>query len=620
MSLSCAVLPDFNPGDDVLQFDLRLGDRGAGGGRCFCLRGHACDASWKSRRSASDVSSCADDASVASGANSSGVRNAWLLDRFYSYLLPPVTKWDAARFLTLSVDPWARYPPQDDAASGRGDAQACSSDDAVCAADETRFDKSEQAHAFFPLLPLVIRYATKCVVKCIPSVILPSTYEATTVLAGLAINMLAFVVAAVSLYDLTIFMLKIDELENSSSAEENGTGEISSVKIQNEESRLLLATATARLFCTNPAGVFFTAAYSESMFAMLTFAGHALVAGGQYHHYRLQKENVNMHEIRRIDWYWSKLYWIPTTILWMLASFTRSNGTFSAIWMILHCVASCCAIMQSSNRAGAVTSAVKCFLLLLFHGTLAFLISCPVLYHDWRGFSFHCLVSAQQKPEWCNIDTGRRFSLYAFVQRKHWNVGLFRYYELKQIPNFILALPVLVLSFAGGALWILHSWCRHSKQPMQGDATERRVFHGLCIVDTVKDVILWAFLAFGASSYGTDLSGSRKVCKREPLFGIPSSTKLLGPKFLSYYAILTGFGIIGAFLAHVQISTRLIFSSCPALYWLVSGLEIPSVAACKQPLAGGDKWGSLSPIILGSYFFLYNILGVIMHVNWLPWT
>jgi hypothetical protein len=26
------------------------------------------------------------------------------------------------------------------------------------------------------------------------------------------------------------------------------------------------------------------------------------------------------------------------------------------------------------------------------------------------------------------------------------------------------------------------------------------------------------------------------------------------------------------------------------------------------------------PLILYGYFGLYNLLGVVMHVNWLPWT
>jgi hypothetical protein len=51
-----------------------------------------------------------------------------------------------------------------------------------------------------------------------------------------------------------------------------------------------LATIAARLFCVNPAGVFFSAAYSESLFAMLTFAGHAFVARGRYFDRLLRSE------------------------------------------------------------------------------------------------------------------------------------------------------------------------------------------------------------------------------------------------------------------------------------------------------------------------------------------
>ncbi len=45
-----------------------------------------------------------------------------------------------------------------------------------------------------------------------------------------------------------------------------------------------------RLFCVNPAGIFFSAAFSKSLIAMLTFAGHAFVARGRYFDCLLRSE------------------------------------------------------------------------------------------------------------------------------------------------------------------------------------------------------------------------------------------------------------------------------------------------------------------------------------------
>eukprot|EP00795_Rhopilema_esculentum_P012983 gene12983-3750_t len=52
------------------------------------------------------------------------------------------------------------------------------------------------------------------------------------------------------------------------------------------------------------------------------------------------------------------------------------------------------------------------------------------------------------KAHWCLATFP---SSYSYIQKTYWNVGPFRYFQWKQIPNFALALPVIFLSF--GASW-----------------------------------------------------------------------------------------------------------------------------------------------------------------------
>jgi phosphatidylinositol glycan class V len=63
------------------------------------------------------------------------------------------------------------------------------------------------------------------------------------------------------------------------------------------------------------------------------------------------------------------------------------------------------------------------------------------VYHQYSAYQAFCKCSATPAI-WCT-----KFPpiIYTYVQSKYWNVGFLRYWTVSQIPNFLLAAPVLLL-------------------------------------------------------------------------------------------------------------------------------------------------------------------------------
>jgi phosphatidylinositol glycan class V len=504
MALSCHIIPDHNPGDDVLRFDMRLrhGDE-----NCFCLKGHLCE-----KIMISDVDEHTTDTCAIHSVPSSGAP-------FWKFWLSPLTKWDAARFLNLAVQPSLRDPQ-------------CLQSGSDCS-----FAASEQAHAFFPMYPLVVARLALVLYQIIPAVLLPPTFEALVTLSGFLVNLLCWVIATWSLYDLTFQILATSDLD--------------------KDQRHGIAVASCLVYgIWNPASIFFVTNYSESLFTACTLWGHAL----------FQKRQT-----------WSYPFAI---LIWMIGSYTRSNGTLQFLWLIQFALGSLARCSPSQNNLSSVYGPTLVVLL------AAVCVALPAKYHDWQGYHRHCGNQLTSKPEWCSSedDAGFSFSLYGWTQREHWNVGFFRYYQWKQIPNFFLAAPILGLSLKGVIQWIYYSLVTDfgkGKLPVPR----------LILVD-------WPLHALSeAVGSGT----------KSPL-QLPAEEWLVhNPLLLGHYAILTIVTLVGIAIAHVQISTRMICSSCPAIIWYLTYSMIQ------------DKHPRLRVTIL-LYTILYILLGILLHVNFLPWT
>ena len=107
----------------------------------------------------------------------------------------------------------------------------------------------------------------------------------------------------------------------------------------------------------------------------------------------------------------------------LLSSLTRSNGALLAGFFLYKVFA--------GRRRDSIRGLMRA--LISASGCLIYLRYCYLKYCPERG-------------EWCNW---RVPNIYSYIQSTYWNVGAFKYYTLSQIPNFIIAAPMLFLSFYG---------------------------------------------------------------------------------------------------------------------------------------------------------------------------
>jgi len=623
MAISCHLIPEHNPGDGVLRFDMRLNlnDADTNTDGCFCLRGQACDDgiighSYSHQHAGGDT-----DCAIPLNSSSNNIP-----PRFWNFLLAPLTKWDAARFLNLAVNLTLRDPSR-----------------YISSSDTNPWENSEQAHAFFPAFPSILQQFSLFLYRILPTQLVPPTFESLVVFSGLIFNnILCLTVATLALYHLTVLVVATNE----TGALEGGQQQ---QQQQQQHRRHFVAIVTCLVFgIWNPALVFFATNYSESFFATTTFLGHLCM--------KLSKHRGSI------------TLWFIGIGCWMVGSYTRSNGSLHCLWLLQDGLTHVILLLRHQNsvrqqggKSTTLTSTtttnhpkkssanLSYFLQATAIGSQsimgAVLVSLPVRYHDLKGWDRHC-VGAPVRPSWCGYGNENpsvlnysSFSLYRYVQDKHWNVGFFRYYEWKQVPNFLLAAPILILSSIGVYRWIYWSLATtygKGKVP----SSPKMLFVGWPLHALAESVSIFEGDRGAGSSAGYDtntiagsVNGKHPVGPPHTLVAPCSSLLLQNPCLLGHYAILAILTVVGMVIAHVQISTRMICSTSPAIIWFISHslLSPPPATTTRSSLSRAklnkpkSDWcvsiieGKRSIIVL-LYIALYMLLGVILHVNFLPWT
>ncbi|NXK45701.1 PIGV mannosyltransferase, partial [Chauna torquata] len=429
--------------------------------------------------------------------------------------------------------------------------------------------------AFFPLYPLSLRAVAEGVLWPLRQ---PLRLRSRLLLSAVLLNSLFSVLAAAALYKLGCVVLRCRRA----------------------------AFLAAHLFCISPANVFMAAAYSESMFAFLAFGAMWQLEKGQS--------------------------WL-SGLLFSLASGVRANGLVNAAFFLYS--RSKCFALQLQLCSGSVrkvsplwrqllsvassvvlTCAGIClpFALFQYYAYVRFCgpgtsleLAVPKLLQQLALDKGYRLVAMDGvKPPWCS----QRFPVvYSYIQDVYWNVGFLRYFELRQVPNFLLALPVTLLG-----LWA--AWTYIVANPRH------------CL------------------TLGLERRKNEQEGKPRAGFCCPS--------VFVYVVHATALLVFGVFCMHVQVLTRFLGSSSPILYWFSAHLlqahehwlwnegaagqtaaSLCERSALRTSPGSCEKGTAENPIVrlllsyrlitplskcvLG-YFLSYWLLGLVLHCNFLPWT
>jgi len=270
------------------------------------------------------------------------------------------------------------------------------------------------------------------------------------------------------------------------------------------------------VFCFNPASVFFSSIYTESIYALFSFVG---------------------------VYYYERKHYIISALGFLVASGTRSNGCVNVIPVIANIGL---IILQGRHRN--IRSIISQILLIVS-------IVLPFIAWNYHVPSMLCELKdvSSRMMGWCELyyplSKDRLYFVYGKLQQVHWNVGLLKQFQIRQIPNFLLASPTVICAFFYA----------------------RKIF---------------------------PIQVSSPMSDRD--------------KFFTIYGLhLSGTLCLVILFAHVQIVTRIVYSSSPILYLHLA-----------QSWAQCGVWGLHRQLVAWSclYFLFYFFMGIVLHSNFYPWT
>jgi GPI mannosyltransferase 2 len=206
-----------------------------------------------------------------------------------------------------------------------------------------------------------------------------------------------------------------------------------------------IAFVTAVLHIVSPAGMFLSAPYGESTFALLNFTALALYQTA------LKAERATVRALALL----------LAGLGFGAASTVRGNGLLSGLIIFIDFMWLLWSIART-RKATAYDLGLACALV----GS-GLLVATGFIIPQAIAHRVYCqLPDPSDQREWCHRLPP---SIYSWVQDHYWNVGFLRYWTLSNLPLFLLAAPTLVVllytSYICQAPFSTHKVSSKSKKP-----------------------------------------------------------------------------------------------------------------------------------------------------------
>lgn len=382
----------------------------------------------------------------------------------------------------------------------------------------------EQMLAFAPAFPYLVNFLSRYIV-------LSGDHLTSIQFIGILVNFIFHIITVLILQLLTRRLLSR-----------------TSAKPSIRDSYVVITTLA---FIFNPANIFMMSSYTESLFVVVQLVICVALECG---------------------------YFTIASLVVGISPLIRSNGLLNIIFLIYFYLKH----IIHSNRLDGLDNISECFkpsrLLYIIKSTykqLAMLIVLLMIsitpfviwqYHIYNTFCTQAWITSS-KDHWCN----QMIPLsYGYVQSHYWNVGFLKYFQVSQVPNFVLATPICVLVFLG--------------------------VNQLATTESFLSVVKWL--------------GFKDIVQTNKCF---TNTIFNQSRIFVYACHISFLTVFGIFNVHVQILTRMLCSSSPFVYWTVAELLL------NQNSTSRFKRSKFVYFIF-AYFILYNVLGLFLHTNFYPWT